>query len=74
MATVTLSYNPKSRYAVLALDSLLASGQFKRSETTIERRIRKSMREAQVMAADIRQNGNSKYQTLDELLTELRAE
>lgn len=74
MATVTLSYNPRSKYAVLTLDSLLASGQFKRAETRLERRIRKSMQEAQVMAADIQQNGSSKYPTLDDLLNELRAE
>ena len=74
MATITLSYNPRSKYALLTLDSLLASGQFKRAETRIERRIRKSMQEAQVMAADIQQNGSSKYQTVDDLLNELRAE
>ncbi len=42
--------------------------------TKFERRLKHAIQEAEKMAADIRKNGTAGYQTLDDLIAELRAE
>ncbi len=74
MATITLSYRSNNKYAKLAIDALLASGHFKKTEAPIEYRLHKAMQEAEEMAQDIRKNGRAGYQTIEEFLDELQQE
>ena len=61
-------------YTKRAIDYMLSTGVFTLTESPMQRRIRKSIESAERIAADIRKNGSAGYQTLDELLDELRAE
>jgi len=74
MATVTLEYNARNGSVRRLLEGLLSSGLFHvKSEYGREREdIRKNMRTAKKMIADIRTNGSAKYQNMDSFLSSLK--
>ena len=73
MATVTLSYDARNSTVRQLLEGLVSSGLFQvQSEEEKEREaIRKNMRTANKMIADIRTKGSSSYQNIDSFLHSL---
>jgi roadblock/LC7 domain-containing protein len=74
MAAITLEYNAHNSTVRQLIDGLLSSGLFKvQSEYEKERvEIRKNMRTAGKMIADIEANSSGKYQNMDSFLSSLK--
>jgi len=74
MAAITLEYNAHNSTVRQLIDGLLSSGLFKvQSEYEKERvEIRKNMRTAGKMIADIEANSSDKYQNMDSFLSSLK--
>ena len=70
MATLTLEYNARNNTVRQVIEGLLSSGLFRvQSEYDKEREaIRKNMRTANKMIADIRAGGSANYQNIDSFL------
>jgi len=73
MATMTIEYNEKDRYARQVLTGLIGSGLIRRKERMKSPRVaafKTALQETKMMSADIMQNGINNYKTLDDLLNE----
>ena len=73
MATMTIEYNEKNRYARQVLTGLIGSGIIRRKREIKNPKIvafKTALQESQMMSADMIQNGINGYKTLDDLLNE----
>ena len=73
MATMTIEYNEKNKYARQVLSGLIGSGIISRKNEIHNRKIssfKTALLETKVMSKDIKQNGIEGYKTLDDLLNE----
>jgi len=73
MATMTIEYNEKDKYARQVLTGLIGSGIIRRKNEVPNRRIssfKKALLETKMMSKNIAQNGIEGYKTLDDLLNE----
>lgn len=74
MTTLTISYNEKNRTAEEVLIGLIKSGAItvKGIDENFERKIKKAIREAENIAADIEQNSSKKLRTMDDVINEMQ--
>ena len=74
MATLTVEYNARNSTVRQLIEGLLSSGLFRvKLEHEKERiEIQKNMRIANKMIEDIRTNGSSSYQNMDDFLSSLK--
>ena len=73
MATMTIEYNEKNKYARQVLTGLIGSGLIRRKDGVRNPRIaafKTALQETQMISADIVRNGINGYRTLDDLLNE----
>jgi len=73
MATMTIEYNEKDRYARQVLTGLIGSGIIRRKSEVENQKIssfKAALQETKIMSAHIAQNGVEGYKTLDDLLNE----
>jgi len=73
MATMTIEYNEKDKYARQVLMGLIGSGIIRRKNEVEDHRIssfKAALKETVIMSACIAQNGVEGYKTLDDLLSE----
>ena len=72
MATMTIEYNEKNRYAKQVLTGLIGSGIIRRKSRRNPKisAFKVALQETKTMSADIVQNGIKGYRTLDDLLNE----
>ena len=73
MATMTIEYNEKDKYARQVLTGLIGAGLIRRKDRIKNSRIaafKMALQETQMMSASIVQNGINGYKTLDDLLNE----
>ena len=73
MATMTIEYNEKDKYARQVLTGLIGSGIIRRKKEEENQRIsafKTALQETIVMSAYITQNGIKGYRTLDDLLND----
>ena len=73
MATMTIEYNEKDKYARQVLTGLIGSGIIRRKNEVENQRIssfKTALQETVIMSACIAQNGVEGYKTLDDLLNE----
>jgi len=71
MATLTIEYNEKDKYAKQVLTGLIGSGNIRCKNNIENRRIsslKAALEETKTMSAYITQNGVDGYRTLDDLL------
>ncbi|MDR0792412.1 MAG: hypothetical protein LBE82_03825 [Chitinophagaceae bacterium] len=71
MATMTIEYNEKDKYAKKVLTGLIGSGIIRRKNEVENKKIssfKTALSETKTMAKDIAQNGIKGYKTLDDLL------
>ena len=73
MATMTIEYNEKDKYARQVLTGLIGSGIIRRKKEEENQRIssfKVALQETVIMSAYIAQNGIKGYKTLDDLLND----
>jgi len=73
MATMTIEYNEKDKFARQVLTGLIGSGIIRRKNEVENQRLssfKAALRETKIISADIAQNGIEGYKTLDDLLSE----
>ena len=73
MATMTIEYNEKDKYARQVLTGLIGSGIIRRKKEEENQRIssfKAALQETVMMSAYIAQNGIKGYKTLDDLLND----
>ena len=73
MATMTIEYNEKDKFARQVLTGLIGSGIIRRKNEVENQRLsslKTALRETKIISADIAQNGIDGYKTLDDLLSE----
>jgi hypothetical protein len=73
MATMTIEYNEKDKFARQVLTGLIGSGIIRRKNEVENQRLssfKAALRETKKISADIAQNGIEGYKTLDDLLSE----
>ena len=75
MATLTIEYNSRNKTTQQIINGLLSAGIFHvKIENAREKEqadIKKNIRETRKMIEDIRKNGSSKYQNMDDFLVTL---
>jgi hypothetical protein len=73
MATMTIEYNEKDKYAKQVLTGLIGAGIIHRKDEIKNNRIsslKVALQETKIMSSCISQNGIKGYKTLDDLLNE----
>ena len=73
MATMTIEYNEKDKYAKQVLTGLIGSGIIRRKKEVRNREIssfKSVLLETKMISEDIAKNGIEGYKTLDDLLNE----
>jgi hypothetical protein len=73
MATMTIEYNERDKYAKQVLSGLIGAGIIRRTNKVRNPKIsafKTALEETKTMSEDIFQNGTKGYKTLDDLLNE----